>query len=144
VNRRVSLNALERLAAALVGVTARALADSAQAGDLTLAQWRTLVVVARGTGMRIGDVAIRLGVSMPSASRFVRRLERRDLVATERDATDHRATLVRATPGGVAVMDDVVGRRLLLVDQALKDADPLPAQTDAVLEAIATGLARYS
>src|SRR5438045_1366818 len=84
------LAALSRVVAAGVGLTARALAQTEAADDHTLAQWRTLVVIGRG--MRVGEVAVRIGASGSSASRLVRRLERRGLATTERDEADRRAT----------------------------------------------------
>lgn len=140
----VDFESLERLTSALMGATARALAASPEAGDLTLTQWRTLIVVVAHEGMHIGDVATRLGVSMPSASRFVRRLEQRGLAGTNRDPNDRRAVVVRATPRGIAVAEDVLRKRRLLILEALALAPDLPPATDLVLDAVATALSGFA
>ena len=59
-----------------------------------------LVVGAATDGIRVGEIAGRIGSAVPTTSRLVRRLERRGLVAAERDEADRRATLVRLTPTG--------------------------------------------
>jgi len=135
--------ALERVAAGLVGITARAVAEAAPASDLTLVQWRGLVVGGSSEGMRIGEIAAQIGSSVPSTSRLVRRLERRGLVTTERDDADRRATIVRSTMAGAAVRVQVIGRRRELLTEALASlADPLPKELEPGLEAIATALDR--
>lgn len=143
-SKPVDFESLERLTSALMGATARALAASPEAGDLTLTQWRTLIMVVGHEGMHIGDVATRLGVSMPSASRFVRRLEQRDLAGTNRDPNDRRAVVVRATPRGIEVAEDVIRNRRLLVIEALAMAPELPPVTDLVLDALATALSGFA
>jgi DNA-binding MarR family transcriptional regulator len=140
----ISPASLERLTAALVGVTARALAHAGQAGDLSLWQWRTLVVVGGSDGVRVGDVAGRVGISMPSASRLVKRLEQRGLVETARDPLDRRATIVRSSQSGTSVLASVLRRRQELVAEALAETSPLPETTDQVIGAVAAALSRYT
>ncbi|HET8784703.1 MAG TPA: MarR family transcriptional regulator, partial [Candidatus Limnocylindrales bacterium] len=77
-----------------IGVTARAIEQTAEAKDLTLLQWRVLVIAGQPAGVRIGELASHLGVSVPSASRLVRRVEARDLVTAARDDDDRRVTTV--------------------------------------------------
>jgi DNA-binding MarR family transcriptional regulator len=138
-----SAHALERLATAMVAVTARAIAASVAAGDLTLPQWRALVVIAAGDGLRVSAIAARLQVSVSSGSRLLRRLERRGLVAIDVDSTDLRALIVRATPAGQAVRDHVIRRRVILLAEALAEA-PLPPDAAATLAAIEIALRRYA
>ncbi len=137
--------AVERLLVGGIGVTALAIAGTSGAAEMTLAQWRVLIIVAGGDGVRIGELASRLGVAVPSASRLVRRLEIRGLVAAERDERDRRATLVRETPIGHAVREAVMRRRAELIDEALDGSRA--KQTDGTLAALAAAgdaLARFA
>lgn len=118
---------IERLLSAGIGITAVALAETPEVGELTLAQWRALVVAAGNDGVRIGELATRLGLSVPAASRLVRRVERRGLVSTARAEDDRRATNVSLTAAGRRTVDAVVGRRRRLIDLALERGADTPS-----------------
>jgi DNA-binding MarR family transcriptional regulator len=138
-----ALGALERIASELVGITAQSVAEAEPASDLTLVQWRALVIVAGYEGRHIGDIAEAVGSSVPSTSRLIRRLERRGLVTTERDNADRRATIVRSTQAGAATRAQVMARRRELLADALgASMEPLPISLDAGLDAIALALER--
>lgn len=143
-DRRV-VDALERIAVEAVGLTARALASVEGSTDLTLAQWRTLVVVDFLGGARVGAIASRVGMSLPSTSRLIRRLERRGAVVTEPDPTDGRASIVRATAAGSEFRAAVAARRRQLLSEALGDrlarSDPVIA---AALDEIAGALEAFA
>jgi len=137
------LGALELFMVEAIGMTAVAIA-SVTAGKLTLAQWRALVVLGRTDGLRVGDVAQAVGMSLPSASRLIRRLERRGFATTVRDPSDRRATLVRLTPKGTAIRQDVIDCRREMMEAALQLYAPhLPTRLAPGLAAIATALAQY-
>jgi DNA-binding MarR family transcriptional regulator len=119
------LDALEGMTFGMVGLTARALADAALAypgrdNELTLAQWRVLVVLGDGP-LRVGAVAGRIGSSLASASRLVTRMESRGFVRTARDERDRRATLVSLAPLGVDVRSRVVRRRRQLIRELVAE-----------------------
>ena len=136
---------LERLVVGAVGITTVALAECTPAADLTLPQWRALLVVARGDGVRIGEVGSRVGMGLPSASRVVRRLERRGLVTTARDESDRRGTLVRATPAGLHAWEQLVQyRRRMISDLVDALPEPLPADITDDLERLEQAFAQYS
>ena len=142
---RPILSAIERLLVAGVGVTARALNETSQAAELTLAQWRVLAIAAGTDGVRIGELARRLGVGVPSASRLVRRLERHGLATVERDELDRRATIVRASSAGRVVREAVMRRRRELIESALDGAlADSTAATVPVLERIADAVSTFS
>lgn len=122
---------VERLLSAGIGITARAIEQTPEAKDLTLLQWRVLVVAAEPSGARIGEVATHLGVSVPSASRLVRRVEARDLVTATRDAEDRRVTTVAVSPRGRRLVDAVAGARRELIRGALAD---IPARRDGSIQ----------
>ncbi len=139
------VEALERLVVSAVGMTTVALAEFAPAADLTLAQWRVLLVVARADGVRIGEIGSRIEVGLPSASRLVRRLERRGLLTTERDEADRRGTIVRATPAGLHLWSSLVDYRRRMIAEVL-DALPTPLPVDLAddLEVVEQAFARYA
>ena len=136
---------LERLVVGAVGITTVALAECAPAADLTLPQWRALLVVARGNGVRIGEIGSRVGMGLPSASRVVRRLERRGLVTTARDESDRRGTLVHPTPAGLHTWEQLVQYRRRMISDLL-DALPAPLPVDIVddLERLEQAFAQYA
>jgi DNA-binding MarR family transcriptional regulator len=117
---------LEDLVVGSVGLTAVALARLGEPRDLTVTQWRALVVVAGSDGIRIGEIATRMRLSIPSTSRLIRRLEDRGLVSTARDELDRRGTIVRPTSTGRELWLAVVRERRRLITEAL-DALPEPA-----------------
>src|SRR5262245_38312490 len=138
---RSLVHAVERLLSAGVGVTVRAIGESGDASSLTLAQWRVLVVVCRSEGVRVGELAAQLGVSVPSASRLVRRVEARHLLRARRAHDDRRATVIRPTEAGRSLVQDVTRRRRDLVGAALGDTPTgHGAEASALIDEIAASL----
>jgi DNA-binding MarR family transcriptional regulator len=106
------VSALERIVIGAVGLTTRALAEAAPGTELTFPQWRALLIVGEDPGgTRVGQVATRVGVTLPATSRLLRRLERRGLVALSIDEVDHRATRARLTPRGEEVRVAILAYR---------------------------------
>jgi DNA-binding MarR family transcriptional regulator len=123
------VEALERLSVEAVGVTTLALSRFEPETELTMRQWRALVLIgSHRDGLRVGEIASHLGSAGPSASRLVRRLEDRGLVETRRDESDRRATNVRLTSAGARLHDTLIVRRRELIRSALA-ADPLPSSS---------------
>jgi DNA-binding MarR family transcriptional regulator len=134
---------LERIVFASIGLTSFALA-SVGIPELTLVQWRTLVLVGRGDGLRVGQIAQRTGISLPSTSRIVQRLERRGLIRTERDPRDRRAIVVTLTAAGHRVREAVLTARHELLREALDRAPgPLTAELASGLVSLADALEDY-
>ena len=137
------LERLELLLFGAIGLTSVALSDAAMS-DLTLAQWRALVVLGRTDGIRVGDAAARIGMSLPSASRLIRRLEGRGYVTSERDETDRRGTIIRLTAEGARVRAAVIARRRELMNAALaQHGERLPQDLSRGLHTIAQAFYRY-
>lgn len=135
------LDALDDLAIELVGLTALALAQGGEERDLTLAQWRALALIASGDGIRASDLAPRIGMSRPSMSRLVRRLERKGLIRAETDPTDRRAAILTSTPIGRQALHDTRARRRRMVADALaRRGRPLPRDLQAGLRAVLAAL----
>jgi DNA-binding MarR family transcriptional regulator len=131
--------ALERFAVEAVGLTVRALSEVAAEVDLTLSQWRALVVIDAAPGSRVGTIADRVGMSVPSTSRLLRRLERAGAVAIGTDPTDARTTVVYPTDGGSAFRTIVAQRRLALLAEALGDG---PSEIDPTVVAAINDIAQ--
>lgn len=109
---------LERIAIGAVGLTARALAVAGSDFDLTFPQWRALLLVgSNADGARVGEVAARVGVTLPATSRLLRRLERRGLTTLGIDASDRRATRVRLTERGHEVRTAIVSHRRATLEE---------------------------
>ena len=124
------IEAVEELAFGVVGLTSRALAETGQENELTLAQWRVLVILGQGP-MRVGAIAERIGSSLASASRLVARMEARGFVGTARDHSDRRATLVSLAPLGVEVRARTIEvRRRLIGDLVAREPIPAGCRSD--------------
>lgn len=134
------VSALERIVRAEVAVTAIAFAGVQP--DLPLLQWRALLVAVDSDGdPRVRDVADRVGIAVPSASRLVRRLERRGLVVTQRDEKDRRVTRVHPTDRGRRIHAAVLAARRNELRKAVTAQDgSLPRELQPGLSAIADRL----
>jgi DNA-binding MarR family transcriptional regulator len=142
VTARRIVDAVERIVFAGVALTARALADARAELDLTLAQWRVLVVLGETEdGATISQVAGRVGVTLPATSRQLRRLEQRGLVDVGPDQRDRRATRVRLTAVGRSARDAVVSSRRAKIAQVVSALDLDPTITTQ-LKRIADALER--
>ena len=68
--------------------------------DLTVPQFRTLIVLAEGEPLVIGQIAQRLGVGLSTGGHLVDRLVQAGLAERTEDVEDRRRTLVRLTAAG--------------------------------------------
>ncbi len=91
----------------LVAVAVRSLA--ATPADVTLPQYRLLVVLASRGPQNVGALAEELGVAASSVTRLCDRLVAKKLVARDLSAESRREVLVAVTEGGAAVVG-AVGR----------------------------------
>lgn len=84
-------------------LTARFLTDRV---DLGASAAFAMNRVCREGPMRLTTLAAKEGVSQPSMTQLMQRLERQDLVARFADPEDGRACLIGITPRGQALLDD--------------------------------------
>ena len=98
-----------RASRALVAVAARSLA--AAEGQVTLSQYRALVVLASRGGQRVVDLAEALDVESSTATRMCDRLESKGLITRERSAEDRRTVWVELTAEGTGLVTAVTRRR---------------------------------
>ncbi|WFG45308.1 MarR family winged helix-turn-helix transcriptional regulator [Pseudonocardia alni] len=102
---------------AMLSVVARSLAAASEhtggdtAGDVTLPQYRALVVLAQYGTRRPADLARALTVSASTATRMCDRLVTRGLVARTRTGDDRREVAVALSPAGRALVDEVTRLR---------------------------------
>ncbi len=103
---------------ALVAVAARSLADLGE--DVTLAQYRALVVLRTRGPQRPADLAELLQVTPSTASRMVQRLVRKRLVRRVRSNQDRRTVKVHLTDSGHHLVEQVIERRRAEIEVILE------------------------
>jgi DNA-binding MarR family transcriptional regulator len=113
----------------LVAVAARSLSEAAE--EVTLTQYRSLVVLASRGPQSVAALAEELAVTPSTASRLCERLVRKGLVARREDPHDRRAVRVALTAEGRALVDAVTERRRAEIARLL-DAVPADARRSLV------------
>jgi DNA-binding MarR family transcriptional regulator len=108
------VGALLALSRVFVGLTARGLADLDE--DVTLPQFRTLIVLSSRGPQRIVDLAEELAVTSSTATRMCNRLVRKGLVARQVRADDRRAASVTLTPVGRDLVGEIMRRRRVRIE----------------------------
>jgi DNA-binding MarR family transcriptional regulator len=103
------VGALLALSRAFVGVAARSLGGLDE--DVTLPQFRTLVVLVSRGPQRVTDLAQELSVTSSTAVRMCNRLVRKGLVAREERPEDRRAAWIVLTPVGRELVGEIMQRR---------------------------------
>jgi DNA-binding MarR family transcriptional regulator len=102
---------------ALVAVAARSLADLGD--DVTLPQYRALVVLRTRGAQRAADLAGLLDVTPSTGSRMIERLVRKRLVRRVRAKDDRRTVRVHLTDAGRQVVSEVTDRRRVEIERIL-------------------------
>lgn len=98
-----------RASRALVAVAARSLA--AAEDDVTLPQYRVLVLLATRGPQRALDLADHLGVTQSTVTRMCDRLERKGLITRDRPRDNRRVVITTITAAGRQLVDAVTRRR---------------------------------
>jgi DNA-binding MarR family transcriptional regulator len=93
----------------MVGLAARSLGDLDS--EVTLSQYRALVVLASRGPQRVVDISAELGVSSSTGTRMCDRLVRKGLVQRERSDTDRREVRLTLTSAGEQLVQEVTRRR---------------------------------
>jgi DNA-binding MarR family transcriptional regulator len=116
----------------LVAVAARSLADLSD--DVTLAQYRVLVVVASRGPQLVGALAEQLEILPSTATRLCDRLVRKGLVSREHRQPSRREVEVSLTADGRLLVDEVTQRRRRAIAEIVR-AIP-PANREALITAL--------
>jgi DNA-binding MarR family transcriptional regulator len=72
--------------------------------DLTMPQFKLLLLIASCKGLRVGDLAQRLGVTPPTVTTILDRLVEHGLVRREDDPVDRRLVIARLTAEGIGLL----------------------------------------
>jgi DNA-binding MarR family transcriptional regulator len=102
----------------LQGVAARSIAEVDP--DVTVAQFRVLVVLASAGPQRVADLATALDAEPSTATRLCDRLARKKLVRRQRLTTDRRTVQVLLGDAGQRLVDEVAERRRSEVTKILR------------------------
>ncbi len=106
----------------LVAVAARSLADAGE--EVTLTQYRSLVVLASRGPQSVAALAEAVAVTPPTASRLLERLVRKRLVWRRADRHDRRQVRVALTETGRRLIDTVTQRRRDQIAELLTNIPP--------------------
>jgi DNA-binding MarR family transcriptional regulator len=91
--------------------------------DLSITQLRNLIILSSRGPQHVGQLAVALGVSEPSASQILDRLAQRGLVRREADPTDRRRIMVSITAEGEGLLDPVRTSRSIVAEGLLDRLD---------------------
>jgi DNA-binding MarR family transcriptional regulator len=131
------VDALLSASRAMVGLAARSLAGLD--AEVTLPQYRALVVLASRGPQRMVDIATELQVNPSTGSRMCDRLVRKGLARRYRTPSDRRAVRLTLTPAGRRLVDEVTTRRRTDLARIVADMpDQHRAPVIAALHAFAT------
>jgi DNA-binding MarR family transcriptional regulator len=112
----------------LVAVAARSLGDVAE--EVTLTQFRTLVVLASRGPQSLAALAEAVDVTPSTATRMCDRLVRKGLVARRHERDDRRLIRLTLTPSGHQLVDAVTERRRTEIASLLRS---IPRNQQAAL-----------
>ena len=121
---------------ALLAVSARSLAAVDE--DVTLPQYRALVVLGQRGAQRPADLAAALTVTPSTATRMCDRLVTKALVVRDRSDQDRRTVTVSLSPAGQELVRVVTARRRAELRALL---DPMPRERRA---AVVDGLRSFA
>jgi DNA-binding MarR family transcriptional regulator len=103
------LDAVMTASRSLLAVVVRSLSTVDE--DVTLPQYRALVVLGQRGAARPAELAVALAVTPPTCTRMCARLEAKGLVLRERPVDDRRAVVVSLSAAGRDLVDEVSRRR---------------------------------
>jgi DNA-binding MarR family transcriptional regulator len=103
---------------ALVAITARSLASVN--GEVTLPQFRSLVVLATAGPQTVSALADRLAVHASTMTRMCNRLVTRGLVVRAPSAVDRREVVIALSKMGTSVVEQVMTTRRSELDRVLR------------------------
>jgi DNA-binding MarR family transcriptional regulator len=113
----LAVDAVLSASRALVGVTVRSLPETA---DVTIVQWRALIVVDAEGALNVNALATQLGVSPSTCTRLCDRLVAKGLLVREASPGSRREVALRLAPAGEELVRAGVGRRRAEVEQIVQ------------------------
>jgi DNA-binding MarR family transcriptional regulator len=112
----------------------RHLRREAHAAGITGGQAALLAQIRNHPALGVRDLAAREGISAPSMTRYLDRMERAGLIARSRSAEDARRVRLALTTKGAAVLRSVRRRRTAWLAARIEELSP--AEQSAVGDAI--------
>lgn len=106
----------------LVAVAARSLSDIAE--EVTLTQYRTLIVLASRGPQNLAGLAESVGVTPATATRMCDRLVKKELIARTAEQDDRRHVHLALTKKGLALVTAVTKRRRREIETIVKTIAP--------------------
>jgi DNA-binding MarR family transcriptional regulator len=77
--------------------------------QLTLPQLRTLFIIAHHHASSVAQIAKYLGIGEPTASHLIDKLVQAGLADRSEDPADRRRAIIRLSPGGEELIDNLLG-----------------------------------
>jgi DNA-binding MarR family transcriptional regulator len=111
---------------ALVGVAARSFADLP---DVTIPQYRALVLLTRQSTTTASQLADGLGIHASTATRLCDRLDRKGWIRRQTGSQDRRETVVSLTPAGRRLVERVMANRRRELARIVSRMDATDAAT---------------
>jgi DNA-binding MarR family transcriptional regulator len=112
------VESLLRASRALMSITARSLASVNE--DVTLPQFRSLVVLSTAGPQTVSALADRLAVHASTMTRMCNRLVTRGLVVRVPSAVDRREVVIDLTDMGTSVVEKVMAARRRELDEVVR------------------------
>ena len=128
VRRDLIVDAVLSASRVLVAVAARSLGDVAE--EVTLTQYRTLVVLASRGSQSLAALAEAVDVTPPTATRMCDRLIRKGLIVRRHDRGDRRLIRLTLAEKGHALVAAVTDRRRAEIARLL---EAIPSEQQAAL-----------
>ena len=91
---------------------------------LGVTEWRVMAVLGRWPGLSASDVARRTAMDKVAVSRAVARLLEAGRLSREAHGDDRRRSVLRLSPAGQAIHDEVVPQALDFERRVLEGVDP--------------------
>jgi DNA-binding MarR family transcriptional regulator len=111
----------------LVAVAARSLSDVAE--EVTLTQYRTLIVLASRGPQNLVGLAEAVGVTPATATRMCDRLVKKKLIRRQAEKEDRRQVRLALTTKGLGLVTTVTDRRRVEIEAILRALDPFDQRT---------------
>lgn len=106
----------------LVAVAARSLSDVAE--EVTLTQYRTLIVLASRGPQNLAGLAEAVGVTPATATRMCDRLVKKELIERSAEPDDRRHVHLALSKKGLALVSKVTKRRRREIESIVKTIEP--------------------
>ncbi len=116
------IDAVVSASRALVGVAARSIATARE--DVTVVQYRTLVILASRGPQSLAGLAALVGVTPATATRMCDRLIRKHLITRRTERGDRRQIRVALSPRGRRMVDAVTEYRRREIDRIIAVVAP--------------------